>query len=102
MISQQPTPYTDVDHPNDTTSLFHFIILLQENQAKTKQFLRNATDDQWHWVKESPSGLILFCSDGDLLKCVIGCLKKVLDIDVIDLFSSIFRTWTQNQRGGEY
>ena len=101
IISQQPTPYTDVDYPNDTTSLFYFIILLQENQAKTKQFLGNTTDDQWLWVNGAPRGLELFFYDDDLLECVIRCLKKVHDIDVIGVFSELIRTWTQNQRRGE-
>ena len=102
-VNYQPTatPYTDVDHPNDTTSLFHFIILLQENQAKTKQFLGNTTDDQWLWVNGAPRGLELFFYDNDLLECVIRCLKKVHDIVVIGVFSGLIRTWSQNQRGGE-
>ena len=55
----------------------------------------------WHWIKEAPSGFVLFCSDVDLLRCVISCLKKVHDIDVIDVFSGLFRTWTRKQGGGE-
>ena len=88
--------------------LFYFI-LLQENQEKTKQFLRNATDeflrngtdDQWLWVNKEPRGLELFFYDIELLECVIRCLEKIHDIDVIEVFSGLFRTWTQNQRGGE-
>ena len=65
------------------------------------KYLQNATNDQWHWVKGAPSGLIFFRNDGDLLKCVISCLDKVHDIDVIDVFSILFRTWTRKQGGGE-
>ena len=69
--------------------------------ANTKQFLRNTIDDQWHWVNGAPRGLEWFFYDGDLLECVIRCLEKVHDIDVIEVFSGLIRTWTQNQRGGE-
>ena len=65
------------------------------------KYLQNASDDQWNWVKGEPSGLILFCSDVDLLRCVMSCLEKVDDIDIIDVFSGLFRTWTRKQGGGE-
>ena len=104
-MNYQPkaTPYTNVDHPYYMyyiIILFHFI-LLQENQEKTKQFFRNATDDQWHWVNKEPRWLELFFNDIESLECVIRCLEKIHDIDVIEVFSGLFRTWTQNQRGGE-
>ena len=104
-MNYQPkaTPYTNVDHPYYMyyiIILFHFI-LLQENQEKTKQFLRNATDDQWHWVNKEPRWLELFFNDIESLECVIRCLEKIHDIDVTEVFSGLFRTWTQNQRGGE-
>ena len=101
IISQLTTPYTDVDRPNDTTLLFYFVILLQENQAKTKQFLGNTTHNQWLWVNGAPRGLELFFYDDNLLEYVIRCLKEVHNIDVIGVFSGLIRTWTQNQRGGE-
>ena len=49
--------------------------------------LRNASADQWQWVKEDPSGLKYFCNDIDLLVCTIECLKKLANFDVVDIFT---------------
>ena len=51
--------------------------------------LRNASADQWQWVKEDPSGLKYFCNDIDLLVCTIECLKKLANFDVVDIFTSL-------------
>ena len=57
--------------------------------------LRNASADQWLWVKEDPSGLKYFCNDIDLLVCTIECLKKLANFDVVDIFTQ-FKNYQPN------
>ena len=57
--------------------------------------LRDASADQWQWVKEDPSGLKYFCNDIDLLVCTIECLKKLANFDVVDIFTSLQKHLTK-------
>ena len=54
---------------------------------KTIDYIRNSTDDQWCWVKETPSGLGLFFNNADLLACVVKRLEKISEMDVIDVLT---------------
>ena len=57
--------------------------------------LRNASADQWQWVKEDPSGLKYFCNDSDLLACTIECLEKLANFDLFDIFTQ-FKKYQPN------
>ena len=54
---------------------------------KTIDYIRNSTEDQWRWVKETPSGLGLFFNNGNLLACVVKRLEQIPEIDVVDIFT---------------
>ena len=54
---------------------------------KTIDYIRNSTEDQWCWVKETPSGLGLFFNNADLLACVVKRLVQIPEIDVVDIFT---------------
>ena len=54
---------------------------------KTIDYIRNSTQDQWRWVKETPSGLGLFFNNSDLLACVVKCLEQVPEIDVVEVLT---------------
>ena len=72
---------------NQHLIIFFSIFLLQENQMKTIDYIRNSTEDQWCWVKETPSGLGLFFNKADLLACVVKRLEQIPEIDVVDIFT---------------
>ena len=69
------------------TALFFSIFLLQENQIKTIDYIRHSTEDQWRWVKETPSGLGLFYNNEGLLACVLKRLEQISEMDVVDVFT---------------
>ena len=64
-----------------------FFPLWQDDKEKTTKYIENSVDTQWDWVKENPSGLGPFFSNGDLLACVVKRLEQIPEIDVVDIFT---------------
>ena len=54
---------------------------------KIIDYVKNSTEDQWHWLKETPGGFGLFFNNSDILACVVKRLEQIPDIDMFDVLT---------------